>query len=88
MTDCRADGTVPQAVCLAAMAVRSAASLAGGEPNPMDLVARRYPVHAWYAAMAASGSCVALSDFAERAVRWEQQREPVPCGAVLQEALR
>jgi hypothetical protein len=88
VTDCCAEDTAPQAVCLAAMAVRSAASLAGGEPNPMDLVARRYPVHAWYAAMAANCACVPLSDFAERAVRWEQQREPAPCGAVLQEALR
>jgi hypothetical protein len=69
----RRHGRVPQATCLAAMAVRSAAALKGGTPELADLVSRHYPVYAWYAAMAAACACVDLSELADEAVRWETQ---------------
>ena len=71
VSDCRLRGQVPQTVCLAAVAVRSAAAVAAGRPALLDLVARHYSVAAWYAAMAAACACVPLSEIADEAVRQE-----------------
>lgn len=64
-------GSVPQALSMAAMALHDAARLAIGRPGLEDRVARRYPLYAWYAAMAASCACIDLSALADEAVRME-----------------
>jgi len=64
-------GRAPQAICLAAMAVRLAARRESGEPDLADIPARKYPLHAWYAAMAAACACTDLSPLADAAVRQE-----------------
>ena len=70
-TDGRRHGRVPQATCMAAMAVHSAASLTEGHPHPVDLAARHYPAFAWYAGMAAACACASLAPLADEAVRRE-----------------
>jgi hypothetical protein len=64
-------GRLPHALCLAAMAVRSAVPDTGDGVRTMDLVSRHYPVYAWYAAMAGACSAADLSATAEAAVRGE-----------------
>ena len=68
------DGGAPHAVALAAMAVRSAAPAAGSVAGVMDLVSRRYPIYAWYAAMAAACAATDLTAAAEAAVHCESRR--------------
>jgi hypothetical protein len=69
-------GSAPLALCQAAMAVRMAARRESGEPDLVDIPARQYPMHAWYAAMAATCACTDLSGLADAAVRQE-------CGLML-----
>jgi hypothetical protein len=61
----------PQAVVQATMAVRAAAHAEGSAAGTLDLVARRYPTYAWYAALAAECACADLTTAAEDAVRLE-----------------
>ena len=70
-SDGREAGVVPQAVCLAAMAVRSAAGRETGDRWLVDVPMRRYPIHAWYAATAAACACIDLAPLAEMAVSRE-----------------
>jgi hypothetical protein len=72
--DSRRLGRLPQAVCLAAMAVRAAWPEPDSFAHTMDVVSRHYPVYAWYAAMAAATACTNLQETAEEAVRWECRR--------------
>ncbi|MCX5684551.1 MAG: hypothetical protein NT049_12805 [Planctomycetota bacterium] len=74
----REDGSVPQCLCLMAMALRSAAALVSGESHPMDLITRHSPLYTWYAAMAAVSAGTDLSSLADEAVRWECSEVPVP----------
>ncbi len=67
-----------QAVSLAAMAVRSAAPAEGSAARLMDMVSKRYPVYAWYSAMAAMCACTDLTAAAEAAVRLEYRRAARP----------
>ena len=70
-SESREGGGVPQCLCLAAMAVRSAAALLTGDMYLIDLVARHCPVYTWYAGMAAVCSYADLSAVADEAARWE-----------------
>jgi len=70
-TAARSNGPLPQSTCLAAMAVRSAATLAADEPEGAGLALRQYPLYAWSAGMAAACACVDLSALADEAVRRE-----------------
>lgn len=79
--DARREGLVPQAICLAAMAVRAAARVEAGHPRLVDRASRHYGLDAWYAALAAVCACVNLSGFADAAVERE-------VGGVRRQALR
>ena len=70
-SDSREGGMVPLTLAQTAMAVRAAARHESGDRWPVDVPARRYPIHAWYAAMAAACACIDLSGFAEMAVDQE-----------------
>jgi hypothetical protein len=76
--DSRREGRTPQTTSLAAMALRSTLAVPHTAAHAMDLVSRHYPVHAWYAAMAAACACVNLSDLADAAVRCECRGAAVP----------
>jgi hypothetical protein len=67
----RSRGPLPQSTCLAATAVRSAATLAADKSEAVGLALRQYPLHAWSAGMAAASACVDLSAMADDAVRRE-----------------
>jgi hypothetical protein len=77
-TDSRGAGRMSQTTSLAAMALRSVQAAPHTAAYMMDLVSRHYPVHAWYAAMAAACACVNLSDLADAAVRWEYRGAAAP----------
>jgi hypothetical protein len=77
-SDSRRGGRLPQATCLAAMAVRSADPSASHVARTMDLVSRHYPVYSWYAAMAAACASADLAETADAAVRWECRSVPQP----------
>jgi hypothetical protein len=83
----RAD-SLPQAVSLAGMAVRSAAAQLAGAPPLMDLVTREYPVYAWYAAMTAACACTGMEEIADEAVRCEYRSAVEPAWADALEAVR
>jgi len=73
-------GRVPQAISMAAQAVRLAAWRELGKPAVEDQPARRYPLHAWYAAMAAACACEDLSHLADAAV-YQECRQAMPMHA-------
>ncbi|MCX5653895.1 MAG: hypothetical protein NTY65_04505 [Planctomycetota bacterium] len=77
----RSRGPLPQSTCLAATAVRSAATLATDEPTLAGLALRQYPLYAWSAGMAAACACVDLSALADDAVRRESGIAGAPARA-------
>ena len=75
-------GFVPQAVCQAGMAVRWAERREAGGGWLLDMPARKYPMSAWYAALAAACACTDLSTYADMAVSREvDARRPAELAA-------
>jgi len=77
----RRGAPLPQSTCLAASAVRSAATLAADESAAAGLALRQYPLYAWSAGMAAVCACVDLSPLADEAVRRESGSIGTPAWA-------
>jgi hypothetical protein len=77
----RSRGPLPQSICLAATAVRSAATLATDESEAEGFALRQYPLYAWSAGMAAACACVDLSAVADEAVRRESGSAGAPAWA-------